>query len=162
MHWDKSPGPDGMTPVFFQKHWSVVGTNIVKLVDKFFREGMILADLNKTNVVLISKKKSPAKIIELRPISLCNVLIKVITKVITNRLKEVLGDIICETQSAFIPGWLISDNIMVSYEVVHYLKRKCRGKEGFMVVNLDMSKAYDRVEWEYLRAIMRNMRFSNW
>lgn len=78
--------------------------------------------LNRPNVVLISKKICPTKITELRPISLCNVLIKVITKVLANRLKGMLENIVSDTQSAFIPGRLISDNIMVSYEVMHYLK----------------------------------------
>lgn len=90
----------------------------------FFKEGTILQGLNDTNMVLIPKKKNPTKNTKLRPILLCNVLVKVITKVVANRLKEVLGDIISETHSAFIPGRLISDNIMVSYEVMHYLKRK--------------------------------------
>lgn len=161
MHLDKALGPDGMTPAFFQKHWSVIGADIVNLVSNFFKDGTISQGLNDTNVVLITKKKSPIKIKELRPISLCNVLVKVITKVAANRLKEVLEDIISETQSAFIPGRLISDNMMVSFEVMHYLRRKRRGNEGFMTIKLDMSKAYDRVEWAYLRAIMRKMRFSD-
>lgn len=83
---------------------------------------------------------------DLRPISLCNVLVKIITKVMVNRLKDLLTDIVAANQSAFIPGKLISDNILVSYEVMYYLKRKIRGKKGFMALKLDMSKAYGRVE----------------
>lgn len=71
---------------------------------------------------------------------------KVITRVMANRLKEFLGEIISDTQSAFILGRLISDFIMILYEIIHYLKRKWRGKEGSMALNLDMRKAYDRME----------------
>lgn len=87
---------------------------------------------------------------------------KVITKVMANRLKEVLNVVVSDTQSAFIPGRLISDNIMVSYEVMHYLKRKNVEKDGFMALKLEMSKAYDRVEWAFLKAIMLKMGFSQW
>lgn len=96
---------------------------------------------------------------DLRPISLCNVVYKVVSKVIANRLKEVIGSIISETHSAFIPGRLIIDNIMISYEIMHYMKRKFKGKKGWMALKLDMSKAYDRVEWGYLRAMLSKMGF---
>lgn len=96
----------------------------------FFRTGVMLEGLNETNVVLILKKKSPTSITDLRPISLCNVLIKVITKVIANHLKKLLDGMVSQNQSAFIPGRLISNNVMVSYEVMHYLKQKRRGNEG--------------------------------
>lgn len=146
MHLDKSLGPDGMTHAFYQKHWAIVGNDIVVMVRKFFQDGVMPANLNDTNVVLIPKKKNPTTMGELRPISLCNVLVKIITKVMANRMKEVVS----ENQSVFVPGRLISDNIMISYEVMHYLKRKRRGNEGDMALKLDMSKAYDRIEWDYL------------
>ncbi|XP_074357944.1 uncharacterized protein LOC141697454 [Apium graveolens] len=86
----------------------------------------------------------------------------VITKVMANRLKLVLDSVISDTQSVFIHGRLISDNIMVSYEVMHYLKCKRVGKDGYMALKLDMSKAYDRIEWNFLKVILRRMEFSEW
>lgn len=80
---------------------------------------------------------------DLRPISLCNVLVKIITKILAKCIKGLLDVVVSDTQSEFIPGRLISDNIMISYEVMHYLKRKKFGKYGFMALKLDMSKAYD-------------------
>lgn len=83
---------------------------------------------------------------DLRHISLCNVLVKIITKVLANRMKFVLENVVSECQSAFIPRRVISDNIMVAYEMIHYLKQKRRGKEGSMEIKIDMSKAYDRIK----------------
>lgn len=99
---------------------------------------------------------------DLRPIALCNVIMKVITKVMANRMKNMLDSVISDTQSAIVPGRLISDNIMVAFEVTHYLKGKKIGKNGFMALKLDMSKAYDRIEWDFLKAIMLRMGFSRW
>ncbi|XP_062099802.1 uncharacterized protein LOC133805647 [Humulus lupulus] len=159
MHPDKSPGPDGMSPGFYQKFWNILGHDVVKQVQEIWRLGRLDDKLSLTNIVLIPKKKSPKTMLDLRPISLCNVLYKVASKVLANRLKQVIDRIISETQSAFIPGRLITDNVMISYEIMHYLKRKRQGKDGFMAIKLDMSKAYDRVEWGYLQAVLGRLGF---
>lgn len=161
MHPDKSPGPDGMSPGFHQKYWTIVGDDITKLVQQFFDKGEFDDQVTDTNIVLVPKKSSPATVSDLRPISLCNVVYKVVSKVIANRLKDVIGLVISETDSAFIPGRLISDNIMIAHEVMHYMKRKTTGKQGWMALKLDMSKAYDRVEWGYLRAILHKLGFND-
>uniref|UniRef100_A0A803PI32 Reverse transcriptase domain-containing protein n=1 Tax=Cannabis sativa TaxID=3483 RepID=A0A803PI32_CANSA len=161
MHPDKSPGPDGMTPGFYQKCWNTVGNDIITLVQNFFVVGSFPRELNYTNIVLTPKKKHPEFMTDLRPISLCNVLYKIISKVLANRFKDVLPNVIYDNQSAFLPGPLISDNIMVAFEIMHYLKRKIAGKEGFMAIKLDMSKAYNRVEWSFIERMMLHMGFSS-
>lgn len=128
MHPDKSPGPNGMSPAFYQKFWSIVGGDIIQLVRNFFLNCSFDEHLTDTNIVLIPKKKCAIFMTDLRPISLCNVVYKIASKVLANRLKCVIHKAISETQRAFIPGRLITCNIMISYEVMHYMKRKTQGK----------------------------------
>lgn len=98
---------------------------------------------------------------DLRPIALCNILYKVLSKVLANRLKCILPDIIGEQQSAFIPGRNITDNVLLAFEMIHHMKQKKKGSVGEVALKLDMSKAYDRVEWTYLRSRMQNMGFED-
>ena len=117
-------------------------------------------ELNHTFLTLIPKIKSPRRVTNFRLISLTNVLHKLIAKVLANRLKNFLPHLISETQSAFLPGCLITDNILIAHETLHYMKSKRMGKMGLMALKLDMSKAYDRVEWSFLEKIMVKMGFS--
>lgn len=98
----------------------------------------------------------------LRPIALCNVMYKIASKMIANRLKVILPEVISEQQSAFVPGRLISDNshnTLVASELAHYMHNLWRGQEGFLTLKLDISKAYDRLEWDFLRNIMTRLGF---
>ena len=114
---------------------------------------------NSTNVVLIPKVNSPEVITQYRPISLCNVVYKIISKMFANRLKRILPEIISPTQSAFVLSRLITDNVLVAYECFHAIKKKTHGSNGFCAVKLDMNKAYARVEWGFLEKIMLRMGF---
>ena len=96
---------------------------------------------NDTHVVLIPKNNDPKSIFDYRPISLCNVIFKLAYKVIANRLKKILPSIVSDTQSAaFVHGRLITNNILVAFEVMHHISQKKASKKGTMVLKLDMSK----------------------
>ena len=156
----KAPGPDGMPPLFYQQYWNLVGDVVCQSVLKFLNTASLPEHLNHSFITLIPKKKHPEFASEFRPISLCNVLYKIFSKVLANRLKRILPKIITKNQSAFTKSRLISDNILVVFESLHSMQ-KCTGKDDFMVVKLDMSKAYDRAEWQYLEVVMRRMGFAN-
>ena len=160
MHPDKSPGPDGMNPAFFQKFWHIVGGDVTAACLHFIDNCEFPNELNATAIVLIPKKSKPECLADLRPIALCNVLYKIVAKMLANRMKAVLSSIISENQSAFVPGRAITDNILISAEIMHYLKRKRQGKTGIAALKIDMSKAYDRIEWGFLKAMMLKLGFA--
>lgn len=96
----------------------------------------------------------------MRPISLCNVAYKIISKILCNRLKIVLPKLVSEAQAAFVQGRIILDNILIAHEILHSMKRRRRGKNNFMVVKLDMAKAYDRIEWCFVERMLTVMGFN--
>jgi hypothetical protein len=157
----KASGLDSLNACFYQTNWPILKDEVCQGVLDIMNNGMMPEGLNMTHVTLIPKLKNPIRVTEFRPISLCNVLYKIISKVLANRLKKILPLIISPTQSAFIPGRLISDNVLVAYETLHTMHTGMKGKKGFMAVKLDMSKAYDRVEWNFLEAVMEKMGFND-
>ena len=155
----KAPGPDGLHAIFFKRFWHILGDELTKEVLDAIEKKKILDGWNSTNIVLIPKVENLEVITQYRPISLCNVVYKIISKMIANRLKIILPDVISPTQSAFVPCRLITDNVLVAYECFHAIKKKTHATNGFCAVKLDMMKAYDRVEWGFLREVMVKMGF---
>lgn len=118
----KAPGPDGFQPVFYQDCWEVVGQSVTNFVLNFFETGQLPSKANDALLVLIPKVDKPEKMAQFRPISLCNVLFKIITKSMVMRLKRVMPKLIGPAQSSFIPGRLSVDNIVVVQEAVHSMR----------------------------------------
>ena len=156
----KAPGPNGMPPLFFQHFWPMIEGDVTHSVLSWLNLGTIPHPLNHTFITLIPKKKNPSLVSDYCLISLCNVLYKIFAKVLANRLKIFLNLVINENQYAFAKGRLISDNILIAFETLHCMKNYNSSASGFMALKLDMSKAYNRVEWVFLENVMRKMGFS--
>ena len=114
---------------------------------------------NHTLLALIPKVSSPTTMVDFRPISLCNVIYKLVAKTLANRLKKTLPHVISITESAFVPNRNILDNVMVGFEVMHFVKRICGEGTCAMAIKLDMAKADDRVEWCFLEEMMIRLGF---
>lgn len=154
-----APGPDGMTAAFFQTYWDVVGFDITSAISSFMHSRKFLKGMNHTHLVMIPKVQCPTNMTQLRPISLCNVAYKILAKVLANRLSHILPSVISPNQSAFVAGRVITDNIIIGQEIFHFLKNQRYGRKHNVAIKLDMSKAYDRVEWIFLELIMAKMGF---
>ena len=143
MHPLKAPGLDGMPPLFYQHFWPTVNSVVIHTVLDFVNHGVAPPNFHETHIVLIPKNKSLERVIDYRPISLCNVAYKLASKTVANRLKAVLKDIVRENQSAFVSDRHITDNVLVAHEIMNHIKNKRQGKWGEMALKLDMSKAYE-------------------
>ena len=159
----KAPGPDGMPPLFYQHFWGIMNREVTSTILAWLNSSKLPYPINHTFVTLIPKVKNLVLVSQYRLISLCNVLYKIFSKVLANRLKKFMLDLITEHQYAFAKNKLISDNVLVAFKTLHCMKSHNSGQTGFIALKLDMSKAYDRVEWNYLQKLMEKMGFcSRW
>lgn len=156
----KAPGPDGFSAAFFQKHWNSVGEGVLATCLHILNEKGNIAPLNHTYITLIPMIEKPRDVTEYRPISSCNVIYRIIAKTIANRLKQILHHGIYPNQSAFIPNRFITDNIIIGCECLHKIRLNKGKKNGLVALKLDISKAYDRVEWSFLEHAMYQSGFS--
>lgn len=138
---------------------------LIGAVQHFFKTGHMLKALNCTFIALIPKKKKASRVDHFRPISLCNVTYKTVSKIIAHRLKAHLHNCISPFQMAFVAGRNIHDNSIVSHEIMHYLHLK-KGPKGFMAIKVDLAKAFDRVEWDLFICIRKKFgfcsKFTDW
>ena len=148
--------PDGMSAYFYKCYWNVIGGEIIEAISSFFSKGYIL--INQNFITLIPKGSNAASVNQFLPINLCNFLYKIISKLLKNRLKKVLHKLISPGQTAFVPGRKIQENTFLAQEIIHEMKKK-KGKTGWIGLKIDMEKAYDKIEWPFLKKVMINFGF---
>jgi len=161
----KVPGPDGYPVLFYKQLWPTIGEDVIKAVTSFFTIGFMPREVNCSLIMLIPKITNPSSTHHFKPISLCNVVYKIISKLLVAKLKPHLDKIISPAQSAFIPNrWIVENQVMVQ-EILHSFKSS-KTKPGLMAIKLDLQKAYDRVNWEFIHVVLLHLGFnevfSNW
>eukprot|EP00253_Pinus_taeda_P016021 PITA_16021 len=154
---DKAPGPDGFTAAFFKSHWDIIKKDYIRMVKNFFSKCKIGSSIKSTHLALIPKDPNPQTFDRFRPISLCNVSYKIISKILANRLKSILPSIISENQGGFVPRRQITDNVIIIQEAIH--SSISRNEKG-MIIKLDMANAFDRVNHAFLKAVMKKFGIS--
>src|SRR5436189_2955474 len=141
---------------FFHTNWNIIGKEIIGSIQHFFSSGNLLRSINHTSLSLIPKCSKPSTLSDFRPISCCNSLYKFISKCLANRLQKVIGHLISPSQSAFIKGRSISDNILLAHELVRNFNRKYGRR---CCLKLDLRKAFDSVNREFIYYILHLMKF---
>jgi len=157
---DKAPGPDGYTLKFFKACWEILKEDLMQTIHNFHQRGVFEKSFNATLVALISKKPGAVELKDFRPISLIGGVYKIISKLITERLKTVIGKLVDEHQMAFLKGRQILDASLLANELVD---SRVKQKQPGILCKLDIEKAYDHVNWNFLLKILEDMGFgSRW
>ncbi|KAJ1704151.1 hypothetical protein LUZ63_003930 [Rhynchospora breviuscula] len=151
---DKSAGPDGITARFLQTSWHVIGPELLVQVKKIFEEGVIPQEWLRCRVTLIPKTEEPQSPADFQPISVGNILYRLVMRIIASRLRPYLTKVISKEQNAFLRGRCISENIILVKEVLHSFSRSDFKHKTFML-KADINKAFDKLDWNFLERAMR-------
>ena len=154
---DKAPGPDGFSSLFYKKAWGIIGADFCLAIKDFFSTGCLLKQINHSVIALIPKTVNACSPSEFRPIACCNVIYKVISKILSGRLALALKKVVSPSQSAFLGGRKMSDNIHLIQELLRLYGRKRVSPRCMMKV--DFKKAFDSVQWEFIREILLKFGF---
>ncbi|MCI27041.1 RNA-directed DNA polymerase (Reverse transcriptase), partial [Trifolium medium] len=145
---DGAPGPDGFGAFFYQTYWDLVHKDVEDAVLEFFKTGWILPNFNANNVILIPKSSNADTVDQYRPIAMANFKFKIISKILADRLSQILPTFISEEQRGFIQGRNIRDCICLASEATNLLHNKTYG--GNLALKIDITKAFDTLEWSFL------------
>ncbi|WOL14305.1 hypothetical protein Cni_G23085 [Canna indica] len=153
---DKAPGPDGLTAKFYLKFWDIIEDNMRLVLSDFCEERCDLARANKSFIIPIPKVEGANKMGEFRPISLTTSIVKIFSKLLASKLKSLLEIMIEDTQCAFLPGRSTLDSFMAASETIHFCKKN---KLDTIMLKLDLSNAFDSVDWDFLLKLLRHRGF---
>lgn len=154
---DKAPGPDGFTNRFYASCWNIIKLDLVRALDAFYRgDTRGMPAINKALVSLLPKVDGAEELRDYRPVSMVHGAIKIFDKVLATRLVEDLPHLVGKHQSAFVKGRYLHDNFML---VQGTARRLHALKDPTVLLKLDISKAFDSVQWPFLLEVMQNMGF---
>ena len=153
---DKAPRPDGFSMAFWLFAWDFVKADVMSFFKEFYENGKFVKSLNATFMVLIPKKAGAEALGDYRPISLVGSLYKWLAKVLANRLKKVVGKVVSKAQGAFVEGRQILDAVLIANEAID---STLKNNESGILCKLDIEKAYDKVDWNFILTIMKKMGF---
>lgn len=116
--------------------------------------------INKCLISSILKIDNPKTVLQFRPITLCNVSYKIVSKILVNRLRPLLDKIVGPNQASFLPGRQTIDNVIVTQEIIHALENS-KSKKGGLVFKIDLEKTYDKISWKFLERVLINLNLNN-
>lgn len=148
---NRASGPDGLPSEFLQNNWKDLKDQVIQIIMGFGNNTVDLTDINRANVVMIPKIDSPREVGDFRPISVINVIPKLIYKILARRLAVFLHDLISPFQTAFVKNRQISENFISTREVLHHISKTERPA---VFVKYDFKKAFDSIEWSFLNKVM--------
>eukprot|EP00253_Pinus_taeda_P004859 PITA_04859 len=154
----KAPGPDGFSSNFFHYFWELIKWEVWQVVEESRSLRWMYPGLNATFIALIPKSEDSNSPNKFRPIALCNIIYKIVSKVVALRLKLLLPGIISPEQSGYVEGRQITDGIILSHEIIHSLKHS---KKPGMLLKIDLSKAFDSISWDYMQKFLSAFGFAN-
>jgi len=157
MEYDKAPGPDGFSIHFYKACWIIIKPDLLIMVKDFHQKAKVGGSTNSTFITLIPKEFNPVSFDRFRPISLCNAFYKILSKLLANRLKPLLGQLISPTQGGFIKGRHILDNVIFVQEFIHLSHQR---KEQGMLIKIDIANTFDRVKQSFLYKVLLSYGFS--
>lgn len=153
---NKASGPDGLPVELLRKHWNDLKFNVLALIHAFFEHQLDLSVLNRANIIFIPKTNTPISVSDFRPISVLNIIPKVVTKLMAERLSGVLPKLISKKQTAFVRGRQISENFTTTREILQHIRQN--GKPA-VFIKLDFAKAFDSVHWSFIHEVLQARRF---
>ncbi|XP_071700540.1 uncharacterized protein [Rutidosis leptorrhynchoides] len=154
---NKAPGPDGFNIKFYSKFWDIIKGDLIRAINWFWETGQISNGCNASFITLIPKVKDPLNFSNFRPISLIGSYYKMLSKMLSNRIRKIIPRLIGDEQSAFISNRYILDGVLIALETIDDLKS--RNQKSF-IFKVDFEKAFDCLDWDFLSSIMRSMGWS--
>jgi hypothetical protein len=153
---DKSPGPDGFNGDFLKKCWPTLATDFYDLCRGFFDGNIYMRSINTSHIVLVPKKDNPTTVGDFRPISLLNSSVKLLTKILDNRLQKIILKIIHRNKYGFIEERNTQDCLAWAFEYLYLYKKS---KKEIIILNLDFEKAFDRIEHKAIMEVLHHKGF---